>query len=52
MNNYKNKLFIKGKIKVAMTLMGCVTYMGYVEKVTTLVYGQKNPKNKTEVNEE
>ena len=50
MNNCKNKLFIKGKIKMAMALMGCVTYMGYVEKVA-FVYEQKTPKNKTEVNE-
>lgn len=35
---------------MAMALMGCVTYMGYVEKVA-FVYEQKNPKNKTEVNE-
>lgn len=31
---------------MAMTLMGHVTYMGYVEKVVRFVYGQTNKRKK------
>jgi hypothetical protein len=41
MNNWKTKLVTKGKSKMAMTLMGHVTYMGYMEKVARFVYEQK-----------